>query len=103
MTYARPAWELVADTYLLKLQRLQNKVLRTIGNFPRRTPVHHLNSAFQVPYICDYIVELYRQQAEVIQNHENENIRNIGGVEARHRKYKRLKIGGGQAYDCSSD
>jgi hypothetical protein len=33
--YAYPAWELAADTYLLKLQRLQNKVLRTIGNFPR--------------------------------------------------------------------
>jgi hypothetical protein len=29
MTYACPAWELVADTYLLKLQRMQNKVLHT--------------------------------------------------------------------------
>jgi hypothetical protein len=32
MTYACPAWELVADIYLLKLQHLQNKVLRTIEN-----------------------------------------------------------------------
>jgi hypothetical protein len=39
MTYACPAWELVADTYLLKLQRPQNKVLRTTGNFPRCTLV----------------------------------------------------------------
>jgi hypothetical protein len=31
MTYACPAWELAADTHLLKLHRLQNKVLRTIG------------------------------------------------------------------------
>jgi hypothetical protein len=30
MTYASPAWELAANTHLLKLQRLQNKVLRTI-------------------------------------------------------------------------
>jgi hypothetical protein len=30
MTYACPAWEIEADTYLLKLQRMQNKVLRTI-------------------------------------------------------------------------
>jgi hypothetical protein len=29
MTYACPAWELVADTYLLKLQHLQKKVLHT--------------------------------------------------------------------------
>jgi hypothetical protein len=45
------------------------------------------------------------QQAEVIQNHENVNVRNIGQVEARHRKYeyKRLKLGGGQAYDRSND
>jgi hypothetical protein len=35
--------------------------------------------------------------------HDNENVRNIGQGEARHRKYKRLKLGGGQAYDCSSD
>jgi hypothetical protein len=29
--------------------------------------------AFQIPYIYDYITELCRQQAEVIQNHDNEN------------------------------
>jgi hypothetical protein len=34
---------------------------------------------------------------------ENENVRNIGQGEARHRKYKRLKLGGGQAYDRSSE
>jgi hypothetical protein len=39
MTYARPAWEFAADNHLLKLQFLQNKVLRTTGNFPRRTPI----------------------------------------------------------------
>jgi hypothetical protein len=33
----------------------------------------------------------------------NENVRTIGQGEARHRKYKRLKLGGGQAYDRSSD
>jgi hypothetical protein len=28
------------------------------------------------------------QQAEIIQNHENENVHYIGQGEARHRKYK---------------
>jgi hypothetical protein len=37
MTYACPAWKLVADTYFLKLQRLQNKVFHTTGHFPRCT------------------------------------------------------------------
>jgi nitrate reductase alpha subunit len=59
--------------------------------------------AFHVPYIYDYITKLYRQQAEVIQNHVNANVRDIGKGEARHRKYKRLKLGGGQAYYRSSD
>jgi hypothetical protein len=46
MTYACPAWQFAADNHLLKLPRLQNRVLRTIGNFPRRTPVHDLGMAF---------------------------------------------------------
>jgi hypothetical protein len=51
--------------------------------------------------VYDYITKLCRQQAEVIQNHDNENVRNIGQGVARHRKYKRLKLGGGHVYDCS--
>jgi hypothetical protein len=85
----------------LKLQRLQNRVLRTIGNLPRRTSVRELHVAFKIPYIYDYIMKLCRQQAEVVQNRDNENVRNIGQGKARHRKYKRLKLGGGHVYDRS--
>jgi hypothetical protein len=35
--------------------------------------------------------------------HDNENYRIIGQGEVHHRMYKRLKLGGGQAYDHSSD
>jgi hypothetical protein len=101
MTYACPAWEFAPDNHLLKFQGLQNKILRTIGNFPMRTPVHDLQMAFKLPYIYDYITKLCRQQAEVIQNREN--VLNTGQGERRHRKYKRLKLGGSQAYDRSSD
>jgi hypothetical protein len=87
----------------MKLQRLQEKVLRTIGNYPRRTPVRDLLLAFQIPYVYDYITKLCRRQFEVIQNHDNEDVRIIGQGEARHRKYKKLKLGDGQAYDRSSD
>jgi hypothetical protein len=59
--------------------------------------------AFQIPFVYDYIIKLCRQQAEVIQNHDNENVRTIGQGEARLTKYKRLKLGGGQARDRSSD
>jgi hypothetical protein len=88
---------------LIKLQRLQNKVLGSLGNFPRHTPFRELHKAFSIPYIYDYITKLSRQQAQIIQNHENVNVRNSGQGEARPGKYKRLKLGGGQAYDRSND
>jgi hypothetical protein len=56
----------------------------------------------QIPYVYDYITKSCRQQAEVFQNHENETVRSIDQGEAPHRKYKRLKLGGGHVYDCSS-
>jgi hypothetical protein len=98
MTYACPAWEFAAETHVLKLQCLQNKVPRTIGNFPRRTSVRDMH----VPYVYDYITKLCRRQAENILNHENENVCNIGQGKTTHRKYKRLKLGGGHLYNRSS-
>jgi hypothetical protein len=80
MTYAFPPWEFAAETHLLKLQRLQNRALRTIDNLPRHT---------SVPYFYDYITKLYRRHAEIIHNHDNENVRNVGQGETPHKKYKR--------------
>jgi hypothetical protein len=50
-----------------------------------------------------YVTKLCSQQAEVIQNHENINVRDNGKGEARHRKYKRLKHGGSQEYSRSNE
>jgi hypothetical protein len=33
--------------------------------------------AFQIPYVYDYVAKLCKQQARVIQNHENANFRNV--------------------------
>jgi hypothetical protein len=52
---------------------------------------------------CERFMRIEGKQAEVIQNHENTNVRNIGQGEPRRKNYKRLKLGGGQAYDRSSD
>jgi hypothetical protein len=101
MTYASPTWEFAANTHLMKLQRLQNRVLRSIGKLDRRTPVHDLHLAFKIPYMYDYITKLCMRQAEVILNHKNPNVRAIG-QEVRHRKHKRLKPCGGKVYDRSS-
>jgi len=101
MTYACPTWESAAGTHLIKLQRLQNRVLRIIGGLPRRTPIRLMHTEFQIPYVYDFITKICRKQAAVIQSHDNEIVRNIGSGEAQHRKHKRLKLGGGQAYDRS--
>jgi hypothetical protein len=95
MTYASPAWEFAAEIHLLKLQCLQNRVPRTMGNFLTYTSVCDKQEAFQIPYVYDYITKSSRKQTEIIQNHENENVHYIGQGEAQHRKYKRLKLGGG--------
>jgi hypothetical protein len=44
------------------------------------------------------ITKLCKQQIEVIQNHENANVAQMGQGEVGHRKCKRLKHGGGLAY-----
>jgi hypothetical protein len=82
MTYACPAWEFAADSHLLKWQRLQSRVLRTTGNVQKRTPTRALHLAFQTPYVYDYITKTCRQRAEVIQNHDNVNVRNTGKNDA---------------------
>jgi hypothetical protein len=74
----------------------------TKQGFPHHRKFSEVHTAFNLPYVYDYITKLCRRQAEAIQNHENEHVRGIGHVEDRHRKYKRLKLGGGGTYDRSS-
>jgi hypothetical protein len=54
MTYACPVWEFAADSHLLKSQRLQNKIFRTIGNLQRRTLARDLHVVFKIPCIQDF-------------------------------------------------
>jgi hypothetical protein len=76
--------------------RLQRQISKNI-------PILDLHIFLQIPYVYDYITKLCRQQAQVNQDHENIHVRNIVHGKARHRKYKRLKLGDGKAYDRSSD
>jgi len=77
-----------ADSHLMKLQRLKNRILCAVGNLPCRTPTHAFPVAFHIPYVYDLIAKLCMEQAEVIQNHDNVNVRNIGKGEAQHRTIK---------------
>jgi hypothetical protein len=103
MTSACPVWEIETETHQLKLQRMHNKILRATGDLPRGASVRDMHAAFHIPHVYDYITELCRQPARVIHNSENDNVRNIGQGEARHRNYKRLKLDGGYVYGRLSD
>jgi hypothetical protein len=85
------------------LQLLQNAVFRAVANLDGFTPVRDLHVVFRITYVYEFIIKLCRTQAEVILNHVNPKVRGIGQGEARHRKYKRLKLGGSQTYDRSAD
>jgi hypothetical protein len=78
MTHACPTWEYAADAQLLKLQRLQNRVLHAIGNLDRCTPFRELHVVFKIPYVYDCITKLCRTQAEIVVNFINPNVRCAG-------------------------
>jgi hypothetical protein len=59
--------------------------------------------AFKVPRTYDYVTTLRRKEANVIHNQQNANVCDIGKGEAPHKKYKRLKFGGCQACNRSSE
>jgi hypothetical protein len=87
----------------LKLQRLQNWVFRASGTFDRHTLVREVHMASEISFAYDYITKFCMQQADVIQSHLYPNVHTNGQGETMHRNHKRLKFGGGQAYDRSSD
>jgi hypothetical protein len=49
MAYACPTLEFAPEAYQLKLQRLQNKILRTIGNSSSGASARDMHTAFHVP------------------------------------------------------
>jgi hypothetical protein len=75
MTYALHAWEFSAESYLLTLQRLQNKVFRTIGNLPRHILVRDMHATFKIPYVYDYISKFQKTTfgQKVISGHKSQN------------------------------
>jgi hypothetical protein len=70
MVYSCPSWECTADAHLLKLQRLQMRVVRA-NNLDRRRTFRRPHVPFNIRYVYDYITKLCRRQAEGIQNQLN--------------------------------
>lgn len=45
----------MADTHLLKLQSLQNRIFRVLSDLGRSKLIRELNMVVKVPYIYNYI------------------------------------------------
>jgi hypothetical protein len=59
--------------------------------------------AFQLPFIYDYITKLRTQEALSSKKIVKRQVfREIGKLENRHRKCRRLELSGGQARDFTS-
>jgi hypothetical protein len=98
MIYASPTWEYAADAHLLKLQCLQNRGLSAIDNFKRCIPAREMHMTLKIPYVYDYVIQLCKKPADVIQNHVNHNVLSIG-----QKSYIGSIRGGGQASGRSGD
>jgi hypothetical protein len=59
MTYVCPTWKYEADAHLLKLQRLEKRVLCSVGHLDRRTPVREGHVAFKILYVYDCITTIH--------------------------------------------
>jgi hypothetical protein len=59
MNYVSTAWEFVADSHLLKFQRLQNNFLRSTGTLLKRVPTRDFHVAFKIPYIYNFVKKNY--------------------------------------------
>jgi hypothetical protein len=62
MAYAFPTWEVEADIHAITFQHLhKNKIILTMGNFPRHTPVWNFGTNVHG--------KKCRQQTEVLKNY----------------------------------
>jgi hypothetical protein len=91
-----PAWEFAAETHILKFYACKTGFSAQLAIFQGAHRDMHM--ALQIPYVYDYITKICRKQAKIIKNHKTENVCNTEQGETPHRKYKRLKHGGGHVY-----
>ena len=54
ITYGCSAWHTVSDSTYNKLQILQNKFLRVVGNYPRYTPITKNHNDLKIEMIKNY-------------------------------------------------
>jgi hypothetical protein len=93
MTYVCPTWKYAVGAHLMKLHNLHKSFLQNW-----RTWHSYLSTKY------DFQNSLCVQNTGRSNlNHQKQTVCGTGEGDAMHWKYKRLKLGSGQAYDHSAD
>jgi hypothetical protein len=92
LTYAAPVWSNTSTTNYRRLQILQSKCLRVIGNLPRRTPIPLLHSTLRIEPLYGFIYRLSEKFFRSCSFHPNPLIRHVGDydmadLQRRYPKY----------------
>ena len=88
ITYACSAWSYISNSSFGKLQILQNKFLRLIGNYRSYTPIDQMHKELNIEFIHQHIKNLAEKYFIKIDNHENSFMRNIKyeNTKLRHKR-----------------
>lgn len=90
MLYACPVWSMTSQTNINKLQIVQNKFLRIIGQYRRFSLISQMHKDLKVEYIKDYIHKLTVNYFNRIKSHPNALVRNI--LYDTKEKYKHKRV-----------
>jgi hypothetical protein len=91
LTCAAPVWSNTSSSNYRRLQILQSKCLRVIGNYPRRIPIPRFHAALNVATIRDFIYHLTDNFFGSYPAHPNPFFRSIENYTLTdlHRQYKK--------------
>ena len=92
LTYAAPVWSYISPSTYRRLQVLQSKCLRVIGNYPRCTPIPRLHTTLNIPPIRDFVYHLTDKFFSSCPAHLNPLISAIGNytladLQHQYKKY----------------
>lgn len=89
LLYASPVWSMISKCHYDKLQVVQNKFLRLIGNYRRYTQIKEMHKELEIEYVRNYIKKLSIDYFNKIGQHTNKLVKNINYVNKKY-KHKRL-------------
>ena len=89
LTYVCPVWSMICRSQYDKLQILQNKFLRLIGNFRKYSKISEMHAKLNVEYIHNFIKKLSTDYFNIIEKHQNPLVRSI---KYKNKKYKYKRI-----------